>query len=165
MATVAGTGELAKQRFGAGYQVLMVAILSLNFGIVFFDRNALNFLMPFVKPDLQLSNVQVGLFQSALSLTWALAALGMGKLSDRLGRRKLLLVGSTLAFSACSFLSGFAATFGMLLATRLLMGVAEGGSRKGWALITRSARSAGRSGRGVPSGHLPRTCRCGARRW
>jgi len=115
------------RRFGAGYQACMVAILSLNFGIVFFDRNALNFLMPFVQPDLHLSNTQVGLFQSALSLTWALAALGMGRLSDRTGRRKLLLVAATIAFSLCSFLSGIAATFGMLLATRLLMGVAEGG--------------------------------------
>ena len=30
------------------YQFLLVFLLSLNFGIVFFDRNSLNFLMPFV---------------------------------------------------------------------------------------------------------------------
>jgi sugar phosphate permease len=56
-----------------GYQVWVTALLSLNFGILFFDRNALNFLMPFVQPDLGLSNTQVGLFSSALSLTWALS--------------------------------------------------------------------------------------------
>jgi hypothetical protein len=36
----------------ATYQVVLVAILSINFGIVFFDRNSLNFLMPFVQPEL-----------------------------------------------------------------------------------------------------------------
>ena len=45
---------------GPGYQALLVWLLSLNFGIVFFDRNSLNFLMPFVQPDLQLSDGQVG---------------------------------------------------------------------------------------------------------
>jgi len=112
---------------GARYQIIMVALLSLNFGIVFFDRNALNFLMPFVQPDLHISNTQVGLLAGALSLTWSLAAFGMGKLSDFTGKRKLLLVLSTLAFSVCSFLSGIAASFAMLLGARLLMGVAEGG--------------------------------------
>ena len=51
---------------GASYQVLLVALLSLNFGIVFFDRNALNFLMPFTQPDLRLSNTQVGILAGAL---------------------------------------------------------------------------------------------------
>lgn len=115
----------ARQSNGA--QIVLVALLSLNFGIVFFDRNALNFLMPFVQPELGINNTQVGLLASALSLTWAAAAFGMGKLSDMTGKRKLLLVLSTLAFSICSFLSGLAGTFAMLLAARLLMGVAEGG--------------------------------------
>ena len=48
----------ASNRSGS-YQVLLVGLLSLNFGIVFFDRNSLNFLMPFVKPDLGLTNEQV----------------------------------------------------------------------------------------------------------
>ena len=111
----------------ARYQALLVGLLSLNFGIVFFDRNALNFLMPFVQPDLGLSNTQVGLLASALSLTWSLAAFGIGRLSDRIGNRKLLLVMATIAFSLCSFLSGLALTFVMLLGARLLMGAAEGG--------------------------------------
>ena len=112
---------------GASYQVLLVALLSLNFGIVFFDRNALNFLMPFTQPDLRLSNTQVGILAGALSLTWALAAFGIGYVLDRTGHRKRWLILATLAFSGCSFLSGIAASFAMLLGARLLMGVAEGG--------------------------------------
>jgi ACS family hexuronate transporter-like MFS transporter len=120
------TGEQIKQNSTA-YQVMLVALLSLNFGIVFFDRNALNFLMPFVQPDLGLNNTQVGILQSALSLSWALAAFGIGMISDRTGSRKGLLIVATLAFSVCSFLSGLAASFLLMLGARLLMGVSEGG--------------------------------------
>jgi predicted MFS family arabinose efflux permease len=109
------------------YQIGLVALLSINFGIVFFDRNALSFLMPFVLPDLSLNNTQVGMLASALSLTWACAAFGIGVVSDKTGSRKALLIIATLAFSACSFLSGIATSFAMLLAARLLMGAAEGG--------------------------------------
>lgn len=114
-------------RPSARYQAILVALLSLNFGIVFFDRNALNFLMPFVKPDLGLSNTQVGLAAAALSLTWAISGFAVGRLSDRTGKRKLIIVVATIAFSLCAFITGLAASFAMLLGARLLMGVAEGG--------------------------------------
>jgi len=110
-----------------GYQVMLAALLSINFGIVFFDRNASNFLMPFIQPDLHLNNTQVGVLAGALSLTWAIAAFGIGLVSDKTGSRKGLLVMATLAFSVCSFLTGIAASFAMMLGARLLMGVAEGG--------------------------------------
>jgi MFS transporter, ACS family, hexuronate transporter len=109
------------------YQAVVVALLSLNFGILFFDRNALNFVMPFVKPDLGLSNTQVGLTSSALSFAWAISALLVGAAADRSGRRKAFLVATTIAFSLCSFISGLAGSFLVLLLARLLMGVADGG--------------------------------------
>jgi predicted MFS family arabinose efflux permease len=105
----------------------VVVLLSITFGILFFDRNALGFLQPFVQPDLGLSNTQVGLLASVLSLTWAFAAFGIGVVSDRTGSRKRVLLLSTVAFSVCSFLSGLAGSFVMLLAARALMGIAEGG--------------------------------------
>lgn len=110
-----------------GYQILLVLLLSLNFGIVFFDRQALNVLMPFVQPDLQLSGTQIGLLAGGLSFSWAIAAFFVGRLSDTLGKRKILLVIATIGFSLCSFLSGLATSFLFLFAARLLMGAAEGG--------------------------------------
>ena len=109
------------------YQVLLVTLLCLNFGILFFDRNALNFLMPQIQPDLQLSYTQVGMLGSALSLTWAVAAIFVGWLSDKLRKRKIIIVISTVAFALCSVSSGLATSFLMLLGARLVMGLSEGG--------------------------------------
>lgn len=114
-------------RRSPAYQMWLVGLLSLNFGIVFFDRQAINVLMPWVQKDLMLSNTQIGMLASALSFTWAIAAFGVGKLSDTIGKRKLLLVLSTIGFSLCSFVSGIATSFLFLLSARLLMGAAEGG--------------------------------------
>jgi ACS family hexuronate transporter-like MFS transporter len=111
----------------ARYQVMLVGLLSLNFGILFFDRNALNFLMPFVQPDLGLSNIEVGLLASALSLTWAISGFLVGRLSDTTGQRKSIIIVATCAFCLCSFVSGIASSFLMLLGARLLMGFSEGG--------------------------------------
>lgn len=109
------------------YPWVLVGLLSFNFGVVYFDRNTLNFLMPLIQPELHLSNKQVGLLGSVLGLSWAIAGLGIGRLSDATGQRKLLLVVCALIFSAASVLQGWASGFGMLVATRILMGFAEGG--------------------------------------
>jgi ACS family hexuronate transporter-like MFS transporter len=109
------------------YQWVLVTLLSLNFGVVFFDRNSIGYLMFLIQPELRLSNTQVGELGSALSLSWALAGLFVGRLSDALGKRKAILVACAFVFSGASLLSGLASTFAMLLAARLMMGIAEGG--------------------------------------
>jgi len=109
------------------YQTLLVFLLSLNFGIVFFDRQAMNVLMPDVQPELGLSGTQIGIIAGGLSFSWAIAAFFVGRLSDTLGKRKILLILATIAFSLCSFLSGLATSFAFLFGARLLMGAAEGG--------------------------------------
>ena len=109
------------------YQFILVGLLSLNFGVVFFDRNALNFLMPFVQPDLGLNNRDVGLLAAGLSLTWAASGFFVGRYSDRVNKRKSLIIAATLVFSVLSFISGLASSFLLLFCARLLMGLAEGG--------------------------------------
>jgi MFS transporter, ACS family, hexuronate transporter len=134
---------------GAGsvaYQWQLTALLSLSFGFVLFDRNALSFLMPFVQPELKLNNTQVGMLSGGLSLTWAIAAFGVGAMADRFGSRKKLLVLSTVLFALCSFGSGIATGFAFMLATRLLMGAAEGGIMPLSQSLIASQVSAGRRG-------------------
>jgi MFS family permease len=108
------------------YETRLIWVLTITFGFVFFDRNAASFLMPFIANDLHFNNSQVGLVASALSFTWAVAAFLGGAYSDRTGNRKTLLLITVVAFSLCSFASGFAVSFVTLFSTRLLMGLAEG---------------------------------------
>ncbi len=99
----------------------------MTYGIVFFDRQAASNLMPWIKPDLGLNNTQVGMVGSALSITWAISAYLVGLISDRTGRRKLVLIVCVIGFSLCSVVSGLAHSFPVLLLSRLLMGLMEGG--------------------------------------
>lgn len=108
------------------YENKLLIILCFVWGFVFVDRLALNFLLPFINEDLHLTNTQIGLIVSAFSLTWALSGYFGGALSDKTGKKKSILIASVLLFSLCSFLSGIAATFVMLLIFRMLMGVFEG---------------------------------------
>jgi predicted MFS family arabinose efflux permease len=108
------------------YENGLLLLLGLTFGFLFFDRNAASFLTPFIAPELKLNNLQIGLLGSALSVTWAISAYAFGAWSDRIGVRKPFLLTSVVSFSLCSFLSGIAQSFDVLLASRLLMGLAEG---------------------------------------
>src|ERR1700688_4006784 len=108
------------------YETGLIWVLTITFGFVFFDRNAVSFLMPFIANDLHFSNSQIGLVASALSFTWAVAAFLGGAYSDRTGNRKNFLLITVVAFSLCSFASGLAVSFLTLFSTRLLMGLAEG---------------------------------------
>ena len=90
------------------YETTLLVVLGLMFGIVFFDRNAMSYLTPFVAKDLGLSNTQIGMLASALSLTWALSAFAVGAYSDATGRRKSVLIVCIVIFSFCSLGSGLA---------------------------------------------------------
>jgi MFS transporter, ACS family, hexuronate transporter len=108
------------------YENGLLFILAVSFGFAFFDRNAVNYLSPYIVDDLQINDTQVGMLGMALSLGWAFSAVVVSRWSDSLGVRKPFLVVILVIFSACSILSGLANSFYMLLASRLIMGLAEG---------------------------------------
>lgn len=114
------------------YERRLIAILFAAWGTVFLDRMSELYLAPYIVPEFHLSDEQVGLLASALAVTWALSTLLFGALSDRLGRRKILLP-AMFAFSLLSWLSGMARSFDQLLLLRALMGLAEGPT---WSIMT-----------------------------
>ena len=116
----------------AGYETLLVILVFLTWGTVFLDRMSLLYLAPFIVPSLHLSHSQVGLLASSLALAWAFSSLIFGAISDRVGRRPVL-VPAVFVFSILSWLSGIARSFTQLLFVRTLMGVAEGPT---WSTIT-----------------------------
>jgi MFS family permease len=111
---------------GGRYENVLLAVLFSTFGFVFFDRLALNFLTPYFKDELGLNNAQVGLLGGIPALTWAIAGISVGYLSDRVDRRKPLLIGAILTFTLFSALSGLVGGLASLLLFRALMGAAEG---------------------------------------
>src|ERR1035437_6348981 len=80
------------------YETRLIWVLGITFGFVFFDRNAVNFLMPFITMDLHFTNSQVGLIASALSFTWAIAGFLGGAYAARSAHRKTLLLVAVGAF-------------------------------------------------------------------
>lgn len=108
------------------YENKLLIILFFAFGFVFFDRQALNFLIPFIVEDLHLNNTQIGLLASGLALTWALSGPIVGLFADKTGKKKQILIIFILIFSTLSLLHGTVTSFAMLLVLRLLMGFAEG---------------------------------------
>jgi len=114
------------------YETGLVLLLFFTWGTVFLDRMSLVYLAPFIVPDLHLKHSQVGLLVSALALTWAVSTLIFGALSDKIGRRPVLIP-AVFIFSILSWVSGIVRTFGELFVVRSLMGIAEGPT---WSTIT-----------------------------
>jgi MFS family permease len=107
------------------YERLLVTVMFAAWGSVFLDRMAMLYLAPFVAPDLHLSHEDVGLLASATSVTWAVSSLLFGALSDRFGR-KIILLPMVFVFSVLSAVSGLATNLTQLLFARAAMGAAEG---------------------------------------
>ncbi len=114
------------------YENTLVAILFFSWGTVFLDRMSQLYLAPYIAPEFHLTHEQVGMLASVLAITWAVSTLVFGALSDRFGRRRILIP-AVFAFSLLSWLSGVAHTFHQLLLVRALMGIAEGPC---WSIMT-----------------------------
>lgn len=108
------------------YENGIVGLMALTFGALFFDRLALNYLVPYVAKDLSLNNTQIGLLAAGLSLTWAFSSYYTTAWAESKNRNKITFILAILIFSVCSFGSGLAIGFLTLLIARLIMGFAEG---------------------------------------
>src|SRR5580698_7948372 len=114
------------------YENTLVAILFFTWGTVFLDRMSQMYLAPYFAPEFHLSHGQIGTLASVLAVAWAASTFFFGALSDRVGR-KPVLVPAVFAFSLLSWMSGFAHSYHQLLAIRALMGIAEGPT---WSIMT-----------------------------
>jgi predicted MFS family arabinose efflux permease len=114
------------------YENTLVAILFFSWGTVFLDRMSQLYLAPYFAPEFHLNSEQIGLLASVLAVTWAISTLLFGALSDRIGRRPILIP-IVFAFSLLSWLSGMVHSFQQLLIVRALLGVAEGPA---WSIMT-----------------------------
>lgn len=114
------------------YENMLVAILFVSWGTVFLDRMSQLYLAPYFAPEFHLTHKQVGMLASVLALTWAFSTLFFGALSDRIGR-KPILIPVVLAFSLLSWMSAMVQNYHQMLLVRGLLGIAEGPA---WSIIT-----------------------------
>lgn len=107
------------------YEWKAMLVMSLAFGLVGIDRFILPPLFPAMMQDLHLTYQNLGSLVGVLGMAWGASAFLTGLLSDRLGRRSIL-VPSVVIFSLLSVLSGMATGLVSLLMIRIVMGVFEG---------------------------------------
>lgn len=125
-----------------------VTILALGFGLVGIDRFLISTLFPVIAKDLHLGYSDIGTITGALAIAWGLSALFMGNLSDRIGRKRVL-VGALIVFSLLIGASGLAAGLIGLVLVRVMMGLADGAITPASISATMVASAPQRCGRNI----------------
>jgi ACS family hexuronate transporter-like MFS transporter len=104
-----------------------IAILvSAAIAISYLDRQTLPVAIKAIEQDIPVTNEQFSLLQSAFLVAYAVMYAGGGKLMDVVGTRAGLLAIMVFWSVACAS-HGLATSFWMLAASRLLLGIGEGG--------------------------------------
>ncbi|WP_327322355.1 MFS transporter [Streptomyces sp. NBC_01210] len=102
---------------------LALAVLVLAVLLVAVDATVLGLATPFLSEDLQPSGTQLLWIGDVYSFVIAGLLVSMGSLGDRIGRKKLLLIGA-VAFGAVSVLNAYATSPELMILARALLGVA-----------------------------------------
>lgn len=111
--------------FDTSYEWKAVLLMFLGFGLVGLDRWIIGPLFPSMMKDLGFGYDAQGLIGGVLAISWGIFSMLMGNLSDRFGRRKILIP-ALLGFSLMSGLSGLVTALPILLVYRSIMGATEG---------------------------------------
>jgi DHA2 family multidrug resistance protein-like MFS transporter len=100
-----------------------MAALALPCLLVSMDAHVLNLAIPQLTSDLRPTNAELLWIVDSYGFLIAGLLLTMGAVGDRIGRRRLLLIGAA-GFGAASVLAAFATSPSMLIAARALLGIA-----------------------------------------
>lgn len=112
------------------YEFALMTLLILFWGSVGLNRTGLGVIFPEIKPEFGLSNFQVGLLVSGTSVTWAFSSWGGGWLSDRYGRRSVLIPAGII-ICVMTAAMGIAGGFWSMFIIRDLLGIGDG---VGWSV-------------------------------
>jgi DHA2 family multidrug resistance protein-like MFS transporter len=100
-----------------------LAVIALPCMLYSMDLTVLNLAVPHLSADLRPSSSQLLWIVDIYGFLVAGSLITMGTLGDRIGRRRLLMIGAA-AFGAASVLAAFSTSAEMLIATRALLGLA-----------------------------------------
>jgi DHA2 family multidrug resistance protein-like MFS transporter len=115
--TANGTAKAGRREWiGLGVLALACVLYSM-------DLTVLHLAVPALSADLQPSSAQLLWIVDIYGFLLAGSLVTMGTLGDRIGRRRLLMIGAA-AFGVASLLAAFSTSAEMLIAARALLGVA-----------------------------------------
>ena len=100
-----------------------LAVLALPCMLYSMDLTVLNLAVPHLTRDLEPSSTQLLWIVDIYGFLIAGSLITMGTLGDRIGRRRLLLIGAA-AFGVASVLAAFSSSASMLIVARALLGIA-----------------------------------------
>jgi SP family arabinose:H+ symporter-like MFS transporter len=112
------------------YSFTIALIVALGGFLMGFDASVISGVVGFIEVEFELTKLQLGWAVSCLTLTATLAMMISGPLSDRIGRKKVLVFAAILFFIS-AFYSAFSPSFIHLVIARMI-----GGFGVGAALIT-----------------------------
>src|SRR5689334_6252582 len=108
---------------GTGRRIYFFGALG---GLLFgYDTGVISGAVLFIKDDFKMSPFMQGAVVSALLLGAMIGSAVAGRLTDALGRRRVILI-AALTFTAGALGSALAPSVGVLLAARLVLGLAVG---------------------------------------
>lgn len=102
----------------------LVIFLAVATAMNYADRAAMSAVLPVLRTDLELSDVELGMLGSFFLWSYALGSPLAGSIADNFSRTKIVTM-SLVAWSAVTALMGAATSFPMLLALRVGLGIAE----------------------------------------
>ena len=108
-------------RLHAGYSLAVLFAINL---LNFYDRQTLGPLAEPIRKEFHLTDTQLGLLGTMFTILYAVVGVPFGRLADSWSRKKLLALGM-LVWSALTAGAALVTSYGMLVVTRLGVGVGE----------------------------------------
>jgi len=106
--------------------VIVIAAIASTGGLLFgFDTGVISGALPFLKQSWNLTTNQQEIVTTAVLVGAVLGALGSGRITDIVGRKKVIIA-TSLIFAVGSILTGAAPTMSFLAVSRVLLGIAIG---------------------------------------
>lgn len=120
------TDHISHVPVGSQRYVYMAAIFAAIGGLLFgYDTGVISGALIFIKKTFDLSTFEQGLAVSSVLVGAAVTAITGGSLSDRFGRRKMLLITSVI-FMAGAVVCSAAGSIQVLVVGRVILGVGIG---------------------------------------
>ena len=138
------------------YENWLIAMAFLTTGCIFIDRFAPVYLSPLFIKDLHMTRAELGAVIGFLSVGWGISAWVVGSLSDKYGRR-VVIIPAVALFSLISAVTGLVQSLVQMIVVRFLVGGAAGAALTPTYATVAAEASRGRRGldMGVTQSSVP----------